>query len=63
MASISFTDSRQTKTPARVELRDLPAGGHLIRVEWTKVGITLDLDEATRLRDDLTAALDQAGEQ
>jgi hypothetical protein len=62
MASITYSETKHPKKPATVAASPLPAGGHLIQVKWgTNLHLTLDPEEAVRLRDDLTAALTDAG--
>ncbi|MGW8431609.1 hypothetical protein ACWGJ9_11000 [Curtobacterium citreum] len=62
MASISYSETKHPKKPATVRASELPAGGHLIQVKWgTNLSLTLDPEEAVRLRDDLTTVLEQTG--
>lgn len=63
MASISYSETKHPKKPATVAVSQLPAGGQLIQVKWgTNLRLTLDPEEAVRLRDDLTTALEQTGQ-
>jgi len=58
MASITYSETKHPKKPATVAASPLPAGGHLIQIKWgVNLQLSLESDEAERLRDDLTAAL------